>query len=252
MKNVFLFDVESAILQDDNILTNNKKDKLYDWLKEQENKNFVYFVSTQDAYTTRKQVGSHIFKIIDASFNCDGNELYLKNEIKWSNRYNLQEDCVSFLLEKISRSTFTTKMGRHIENNTAILNFSIPGNDIDNDVKVAYNRFDTLNNDRKKICSEFNKLFGKKYVAKPYGKCNIKITLIEHDRAKITKFFDADDKVYFFENTNITLGYNDDLKEEFQKNGKLIKTFNVSNFNQLFDVLNKINVKELDSDKAIV
>jgi phosphomannomutase len=215
MKNKFIFDVDGTLTPSQGII-----DKDFEqWFTEFCISNDVYIVSGSDYTKTQKQLGNNILSRVIYVFSCSGNEVWSNGKRIEYNEWKLPEDARKWLTDKLSESSFPFRTGTHIEERTGTVNFSIIGQGTTLKERMMYIEWDRSTDERNKIALEFNHYF-KDIEARVGGELGLDIYPRSKDKSQILKYFNSDDKLFFFGDC-CTAGGNDyplakKIKNSFQ------------------------------------
>lgn len=247
MKNVFIFDVDGTLTPSRETLDPQFRKWIKDWIKRGGKE--VYLATGSDYSKTQEQVGNDVLDMVTAVFSCAGNAIYTRGVLKYQSKWTLKEPQINWLNEQLSKSTFTGKAGRHIENRIGLVNFSVVGRSADKDQRKKYVEFDKRTGERKRIAEEFNKKFGDVAVAQVAGETGIDIVEIGKDKSQIAQYFiEPYVHVYFF-GDQMQFGGNDfplatSLKEAYiQMKQSKATTVKVKDWKDTWDYLQKMENK---------
>jgi len=140
----FLFDIDGT-------LTDSRQSidpEFYQFMLDFTQTNKVAFVTGSDRLKTVEQIGKKLFNSAVYSFNCAGNEIWMKNILIQKNEWNPRDELIDYLNFLLDKSKFAKKTGRHIEIRNGMVNFSIPGRNSDISTRQEYIAWDKSTEER--------------------------------------------------------------------------------------------------------
>lgn len=151
----FLFDIDGTLTSPRHSM--NKKFKRFfgTWavFRQSWHEDKVFFVTGSDKEKTIQQVGLALWRCVDGSYQCCGNQLYergrLKKESKWLMPVHLRLD-LTILLEKSPWCGYSKK---NIEERVGMANFSTIGRGATKRQRKRYYKWDQKMGEREKIVS---------------------------------------------------------------------------------------------------
>lgn len=144
---IFVFDVDGTLTPPRQPMDDEFK-KVFDRLVTSED---VYLVSGSDIKKIREQVPEDILLKCKGVFGSSGNELWIGDTEVYRNIYIPEKSLVDRLEGFLEKSSYKTRTGRHIENRPGMINFSIIGRNADLQQRKHYHKWDTKNQERKKM-----------------------------------------------------------------------------------------------------
>lgn len=184
MKPIFIFDVDGTICK-----SRQKVDLFFDnTLKEITKRNTVCLATGSDYQKTYEQLGADLLENhIYMSFNCAGNSVWKKGKEVYKSDWRMPDDAWAWLEEQLYTSHFNLRTGKHIEERTGCVNFSVVGRNATLGERKLYEKWDSKTGERKKIASRFNERFGMEHniVAQVAGATGFDIFPIGLDKAQI-------------------------------------------------------------------
>lgn len=157
----------------------------------------VCFVTGSDRDKTVEQIGEELFNLAEYSFNCAGSEVYQHGQSVYTSDWTLPEQAWLWLENELYNSQYTSRYGKHFEQRTGLLNFSVVGRNAGSSQRVAYYEWDKVNNERVKISQRFNKRFPE-LQAQVGGETGIDIFPKGRDKSQILDWFAVDSQFKFY------------------------------------------------------
>jgi len=183
-KDVFLFDVDGTLTAPREPMTILFEEKFIKWAKN----NNVILVTGSDFEKVQEQLTQKFLDNAIYIFCCMGNELRLPNgHVVYSKDFELPESLKQELKIFIEKSTFPYKTGNHIEGRTGMVNFSIIGRNADSNQRQEYNKWDSINKERKSIANFINSKY-KNLDACIGGSISIDIIPKGNDKSQVIEF----------------------------------------------------------------
>lgn len=193
MKNKFIFDVDGTLTPSrDKINKEFKK-----WFLDFCITNDVYLVTGSDYQKTIEQVGEEICLRVNYVFNCSGNDVWSKGKNITTNKWTLPKQAREWFENALDESYFPLRTGNHIEERPGTVNFSILGRGASKKQRKIYIDWDLEKKEREFLSVEFNHQFHS-LESRLGGETGIDIYPKGKDKSQILKYFDRDDKLYFF------------------------------------------------------
>ena len=119
----------------------------------------VYLVTGSDKPKTLEQVGENVYNLCKRVYQCSGNDVWEKDVNVKKNDWILPEEPHEWLSVKLTESYFPIRTGLHFEHRSGMVNFSIVGRNATLEEREKYVLFNSAEDERWKIASEFNRLF---------------------------------------------------------------------------------------------
>lgn len=183
-ENNYLFDVDGTLTPSRGVIDPEFKKWFLDFC----NNNNVVLVTGSDRPKTIEQLGREIYNACQRVYNCSGNDVYEgKKQIKF-NDWSLPLRAQRWLKTKLDNSPFETRTGKHIENRTGMVNFSIVGRNANSKQRKEYYEYDCQSNERITIAEDFNKEFPN-LEAKVGGETGLDIFPKGCDKSQVVKDF---------------------------------------------------------------
>ena len=193
MDNHFLFDVDGT-------LTPSRKriqSEFALWFMYFAQNNNVSLVTGSDNPKTVEQLGIEICKTVDKCYNCNGNDIWEKQENTYTNDWKPSDELISFLEKWLNDSDYKTKTGKHIEHRPRMINFSVVGRKADKVQRKDYYYWDIQSEERVKIAEAVNNKFPD--VSAVVGReTGIDIISKGKDKRQVVSHFNNKQKLFFF------------------------------------------------------
>ena len=147
----------------------------------------VYLITGSDFPKTKEQLGD-ITKVVKGSYQCAGNELWVNDKLVQSvPEFNMSKVMVQWCKQKLEESRFPHRTGKkHIDLRPGMMNFSILGRGCTKAQRKQYIDYDTKNNEREVLASEFNSIFHT-YSAQIAGETGIDVCERGRDKGQVYK-----------------------------------------------------------------
>ena len=108
--------------------------RFINWAK---NKN-IYIVCGGTYDKVKTQLPRSVMKTFSGMFFCMGNELRVKNEIKYQKEFKPSKLLISFLNKELSKNSYNNNLGGLIELRVGFINFSFLGKTDDPKLRKKY------------------------------------------------------------------------------------------------------------------
>jgi len=169
MGRIYLFDVDGTLTPAKEKIESRFSKVFLKWMQDKE----VYIVSGGSFPRIINQLGRKIVSNSAGIFACMGNAFYQQLEqinpsgfdewqIIYENKFSAPRGLYQRLDEFIEESEYSTKTGKHYEERTGMVNFSIVGRNATMKQRKEYAEYDSLNNEREaiveKLKSEYSSL----------------------------------------------------------------------------------------------
>ena len=151
----YVFDVDGTLTPSRGVIDSAFKT----WFLDFAQKHKVCYVTGSDRDKTVEQIGEDLFNIAAYSFNCTGNEIYQNGQLTYASKWTLPDDAWLWLEDELYKSPYRSRYGRHFEQRTGLLNFSIVGRNAQGIERTEYYEWDKNHNERARICNRFNARF---------------------------------------------------------------------------------------------
>ena len=138
MDKIYIFDVDGT-LTPSRLRMTEEFAKFFDkW----SSKNKYYLVTGSDLDKTKEQLPIAYVDRSEAIFTCCGNQMWRDDELIYSNKFKPPKDLIKFLWDKVNNSMCPIRIGNHIEDREAMLNFSVVGRDCTQEQREEYFEWD--------------------------------------------------------------------------------------------------------------
>jgi phosphomannomutase len=121
--------------------------------------NEVCLVTGSDYPKTLEQLGQEIINACNLIFNCCGNEIRSKDQIKYRSSWKADGLLYMALEYEKRRSAFPIRTGKHVEDRVGMINFSIVGRNATKEQRAQYVEWDTKHRERENIAEILKKRF---------------------------------------------------------------------------------------------
>tara|TARA_B100001778_G_C18527675_1_gene602025 strand:+ start:402 stop:1127 length:726 start_codon:yes stop_codon:yes gene_type:complete len=192
-RNHFLFDVDGT-------LTPSRKriqSEFALWFMYFAQQNPVSLVTGSDNPKTVEQLGIEICKSVNKCYNCNGNDIWEKQQNVYTNNWKPSAELLAFLENHLQGSEYQTKTGKHIEHRPGMINFSVVGRKADKVQRKDYYYWDMQSEERVNIAEAVNNKFPD-VSAVVGGETGIDIISKGKDKRQIVSHFKDDEKLFFF------------------------------------------------------
>ena len=148
----FFFDIDGTLTPARQKIDSGFKNYFAKWAAERMSEgDNVVLVTGSDSKKTVEQIGSPLWRLVNASYQNCGNQMYrhgkLIKESKWKMSAHLHLD----ILTLIETSPYFGKAERNIEERAGMINISTVGREADQSLRKAYFTWDSTVGERKKI-----------------------------------------------------------------------------------------------------
>jgi len=185
MKYNFIFDVDGTLTPSRQRIDSEFELFFKDFIE----KNNVWLITGSDYPKTVEQVGKEICEKVKAVHNCAGNNIWEKGKEIYELDWILPKDIKTWLTLMLEKSEFPFRSGRHIEERTGLVNFSIIGRNCTLGERKMYVKYDKDTNERKTIAKNFNKEFvDLGVVAQVAGETGLDIIPMGADKRQILNY----------------------------------------------------------------
>ena len=161
---IYLFDVDGTLTPAKNQIDQQFAKQFSSWCVGKQ----VYIVSGGSFMRILNQVGRNILDKMQGVFSCMGNAYYVNRhntsdgysewDLLYENKFEIekQKDFYAELDWIVKDSPFHIKTGRHYEERTGMLNFSIVGRNATMEQRKAYEEYDAKFKEREKIVEKLS------------------------------------------------------------------------------------------------
>lgn len=187
----YVFDVDGTLTPSRGVMD----PKFAAWFKEFAKTHTVCYATGSDKDKTVEQIGQEMFDLAEYSFNCAGNEVYQKGQQIYKSDWVLSDDAWLWLEDELYKSQYPHRVGKHLEQRTGLLNFSIVGRNAKGLQRTEYCAWDRMTNERTHIARSFNHRFPD-LQAQIGGETGIDIFPRGCDKSQVVKYLTAPVKFY--------------------------------------------------------
>ena len=163
-REIFLFDVDGTLTPPRQKAVPEFLEQFSEWLVDRE----VYLVSGGSFPRLLDQLGVDVMNKMRGVFPCMGNVCYknkLDEENAWIKMYENEFNPPPMLARKldslVAESPYPTKTGKHYENRTGMINFSIVGGNANLTQRKKYAVYDAEHKERDNIIKKLRKAYSK-------------------------------------------------------------------------------------------
>lgn len=121
--------------------------------------NEVYLITGSDRAKTLEQIGEETYNLCKKVYQCSGNDVWVQDKNVHTNTWTPNPTVVEWLEDKLAKSQFTVRTGRHIEYRPGMINYSTVGRNAGTSEREQYRIFDDIVEERKYLAKEFNETF---------------------------------------------------------------------------------------------
>lgn len=153
----FLFDVDGTLTPPRESITPEFKKFFGRWVGVQQgNGHKVFFVTGSDRDKTVEQVGLPLWRFVDGSYQCSGNQLYSGGKLIKQSEWMMSADLHYDIIELLEKSRWYGKADENIEERVGMVNISTVGRSATNILRKEYFEWDNRNHERVKIKEELS------------------------------------------------------------------------------------------------
>ena len=200
---IYLFDIDGTLTPARQPMSKDFAEFFIDFCK----KNVVYLCTGSDWEKVEEQVPHDILAMCHGAFTCSGNAYWTlddnsepQEDLRHRQDFEPPENLIDDLSLFLESSDYPAKVGKHIEERTGMINFSVVGRECTQEQRKEYAAWDKEHGEREKICS----VLRKKYEQLSFnigGQISIDISPIGNDKsraAKLIREWHEDAKIHFF------------------------------------------------------
>ncbi len=190
--NHFLFDVDGTLTP-----SRKKINSAFAlWFLYFSQNNAVSLVTGSDNPKTLEQIGPEICMSVNKIYNCNGNDVWYRQENIYTNPWKMSSNLKNFLEKELANSSYEVQTGNHIEERPGMVNFSIVGRNADKVQRKNYFYYDIESDERIHIAERINKQF-EDVSAVVGGETGIDIIAKGKDKRQVLNEI-KEDRVFFF------------------------------------------------------
>ena len=134
----FIFDVDGTLTPSRQEMDKEFSKFFFDFCTE----NKVYLVTGSDKKKTLEQIGPEICMSVNKIYNCNGNDVWYRQENVYTNPWKMTDELKEFLNAELKNSEYTIKTGKHLEERPGMVNFSVVGRNADKVQRKDYFYYD--------------------------------------------------------------------------------------------------------------
>ena len=192
----FLFDVDGTLTPARKPMIDEFRRFFGHWVvKQQTNSNKVFLVTGSDKDKTIEQVGLPLWRLVDGSYQCSGNQLYKRGRLVKESNWLMSAELRLDILNILEKSRWYGRAENNIEERTGMVIISAVGRSCDKLLRREYFEWDKRNHERVKIAEELSK----KYPQLEFsigGEISIDIYPKERDKSQVLS--DMEGRCFFF------------------------------------------------------
>ena len=148
----FLFDIDGTLTPPRQKIPRDLRDSFGCWIVAQQDRgNKVFFVTGSDRDKTVEQVGLPLWRAVDGSYQCCGNQLYKRGSLIKESRWRMSVRLHLDLMIIIEKSTWFGSAKKNIEQRVGMVNVTTIGRAATKKQRAAYYEWDKVAGERKKI-----------------------------------------------------------------------------------------------------
>ena len=153
MGRVYIFDVDGTLTPSRRTMTEDFLEFFNGWSK----RNSFWLVSGSDLDKMKEQVPEYILERAEGIFTCGGNQMWREGSsrqwptewlLKYENKFTPPQNLLTYLGDRVRMSETPIMATKHIENRSAMLNFSIVGRDCTLEERKDYFKYDNIVKER--------------------------------------------------------------------------------------------------------
>ena len=152
---VYIFDVDNTLTPPTRRMSRQFLMRFINWAK---NKN-IYIVCGGTYDKVKTQLPRSVVKTFSGMFFCMGNELRVKNEIKYQKEFKPSKPLINFLNKELSKNSYNNNLGGEIELRVGFINFSFLGKTDDPKLRKKYYYWDKKKRQRASFCKRLERKF---------------------------------------------------------------------------------------------
>ena len=189
MRKIYLFDVDGTLTPPKQKAVEIFRRQFFEWVKDKE----VYLVSGGSFVRLTEQLSPEVMDSIEGVFACMGNTYYRRKKDEsrawfheYEHKFEPSKELLSDLDSAVAKSKYPTKTGRHHENRTGMINFSIVGRNATQEQRDKYAAYDAEHKERQVIVEKLRKKHPK-YDFVIGGAVSIDIFNEGHDKSQVIR-----------------------------------------------------------------
>lgn len=190
----FIFDVDGTLVESSENIDPSFGKFLHKFFLENE----CYIVTGAAYQTTLRQLGHEICMAAQYMINSGGGHVLRQGKEVFASKFQLKPFHRKYLRNFLEGSDFPFKTGDHFDERIGMCNFSILGKNYTAKQRKQYIAWDMVTNERKNICSKFNKKMDGKAIARVAGQTGIDISHHSVSKKNTLQYLDDTDTSVFF------------------------------------------------------
>jgi len=148
----YLFDIDGTLTPSRKNMVPEFKDFFADWVKNQRLLGHrVWFVTGSDHKKTIEQVGLPLWRFVDGSYQCCGNQLFVRGRLRRQSKWMMSAELHLDILDEIQGSQWYGSYGGNVEERVGMVNISTIGRECPANERAIYYKWDNENLERKRI-----------------------------------------------------------------------------------------------------
>jgi hydroxymethylpyrimidine pyrophosphatase-like HAD family hydrolase len=224
MKKIYLFDVDGTLTDPRQKINKGFAEKFLYFC----NTNQVYLVTGSTLEMLEEQIPNDILYSTQGIFTCSGNEFYevvgvqvndsveFDLELVYKNELEVSKALEEYLLFELKWSNWSgPRIEPHFHYRTGMLNFSICGRGVSQEVRDVYEGFSVLDGDRIRIIDYINEKFPQ-YECSIGGQISVDITYRGKDKRQILDHLDLVNNLVVFYGDKIDSGNDKPLADRIK------------------------------------
>jgi len=147
MENIYLFDVDGTLTDPRQPMAEAFAGVFWELVRSHP----VYLVSGSDLEKIKEQVPAYILDRCRGIFSSSANQFDVAERLIYKNQFEVPQELLEYLEEKVEKSDYRSKTGNHIEHRPGMINFSIVGRNATQEQRKEYYEWDKRSQERKML-----------------------------------------------------------------------------------------------------
>lgn len=189
---IYVFDVDGTLTPSRGVIDLEFKKWFIEFCKN----NRVCTVTGSDYAKTLEQLTSEVLDHVEHSFNCSGNAIYCQHECIYTSEWKCPDDLWLFLENELYKSSYDRKYGKHFEERTGMLNFSIVGRNAQGQERTDYYNWDVSSGERIRLARTINERWSD-IQAVVGGETGIDIFKSGKDKSQVLDYLKSGELIFF-------------------------------------------------------
>jgi len=148
----YLFDVDGTLTPSRETMLHEFKQFFAEWVKTQlASGNNVWFVTGSDRDKTVQQVGLPLWRFVNGSYQCCGNQLYVGGKLIKQSNWAMSASLHLDILNELEKSQWYGEYDGNVEERVGMVNISTIGRGCPTEMRNIYYKWDNENLEREKI-----------------------------------------------------------------------------------------------------